>query len=138
MGLIKAQVFEFLRLQCLMPYILQPYKPMLTYIRCLLGLNSDSSIKVPPCRSIQCTQTENEVREITRHLDVNLDQDFTNLRVRTTADCFPNQKKIQYGARILAKLVDDISCDDIRYQSVCDTLLNQNRVILMDSCNSER
>ena len=137
-GLIKAQIFDFLRLQCLIPTILQPYKPVLIYIRCLLGLNSDSSIKVPSGRSIQCSQTENEVREITRHLNVNLNQDFTNLRVRTTADCFPNQKKIRYGARILAKLVDDESCDDIRYQSICDTLLNENRVVMIDSCNSER
>ena len=137
-GLFKAQLFDILGLQCLIPTLIQPYEPFLLYVRCLLGLDSDSSVKVPRCSSIRCTQTDNEVREISRHLELPSDLHFINLRVRTMADCFPKLPKIRYGTRVLTKLVDDLPCQDPRYTAICDVLLEQNRVILAEQCDSER
>ena len=137
-GLLKAQLFDFLGLPCLIPTLIQPYEPFLLYVRCLLGLDSDSSLKVPRCTSIRCSQTDNEVREISRHLDLPSDLHITNLRVRTKADCFPKLPKIRYGTRVLTKLVDDQPCQDLRYIAICDILLEQNRVILVKQCDSER
>ena len=137
-GLLKAQLFDFLGLRCLIPTLIQPYEPFLLYVRCLLGLDSDSSFKVPRCNSIRCTQTDNEVREVSRHLDLPSDLHFTNLRVRTMADYFPKLPKIRYGTRVLTKLVDDQPCQDLRYIAICDILLEQNRVILVEQCDSER
>ena len=138
LGLIKAQIFDFLRLQCLIPTLIKPFKPFLVYVRCLLGLNNESSVRVPSCSSLPCTKSETEARPITHHLEAPLDSDFTKIRVRTMADCFPELQKVQYGSRILTKLVNDESCEDSRYISLCNTLLTQDRVILADSCNTER
>jgi hypothetical protein len=43
-----------------------------------------------------------------------------------------------YGARVLAKIVDDQSCDDPKYQQVCQEVMDQNRVIDEDGCVSEK
>ena len=137
-GLLKAQVFDVLGIHCLIPTLIKLYEPLLLEMRCLLGLDSDSTFKVPRCESSQCYQTENEVRGITRHLDIPSDLDITNLRVRTQADCFPKLQKIRYGTRILTKLVDDQSCEDVRYAALCDELLRQDRVIMTETCNSKR
>ena len=107
-------------------------------MRCLLGLTNESTVRVPTCGTIQCTKSETEVRPITHHLAAPLGSDFTNLRVRTMADCFPEIENVQYGSRILTKLVDDQSCEDSRYISLCNILLIEDRVILTNSCNTQR
>ena len=57
-------------------------------------------------------------------------------RVNTLDDCFPDMEKITYGTRVIAKLVDDQSCDLPRYSSICQDLLQRNRTVLSESCKT--
>ena len=57
-------------------------------------------------------------------------------QVNTMDDCFNDMVKVTYGIRVLAKLVDDQSCEDVRYQAMCQQQVLQNRVIFEDECRS--
>lgn len=90
-----------------------------------------------PCSFIQCSKSEIEEREITHHLEAPI-SDFTNLRVRTMDDCFPDINKITYGSRILVRLVDDQPCDAPRFSAFCDDLFRTDRVIMQETCENSR
>ena len=45
-------------------------------------------------------------------------------------------KKVTYGSRVLAKIVDDQPCEDVRYQGICQELIFQNRVLFEENCRS--
>ena len=94
-------------------------------------------MEVPACRSISCSKSETEEREIAHHLDAPI-LDVTNLRARTMDDCFPDMRKVTYGSRILAKIVDDQSCNDPRYTSFCEELFGQERIIMQETCDNIR
>ena len=135
--MLSSKVLSKLRLQCLVPKLFMKLQPFLSRISCKLGLNDDGFMEVPTCRSISCSKSETEEREIAHHLDAPI-LDVTNLRARTMDDCFPDMSKVTYGSRILAKIVDDQSCNDPRYTSFCDELFGQERIIMQETCDSIR
>ena len=94
-------------------------------------------MEVPTCSSTLCSKSETEEMEITHHLDAPI-LDVANMRVRTMDDCFRDMRKVTYGSRILAKLVDDQSCNDPRYTSFCEELFGQERIIMQETCDSIR
>ena len=57
-------------------------------------------------------------------------------QINTLDDCFEDMVKVTYGSRVLAKLVDDESCEDVRYQALCQEQTIQNRVLAEEDCRS--
>ena len=47
-------------------------------------------------------------------------------------------EKIDYGARVIAKLVDDEPCDNPEYDSICQEAMQQNRTVLEESCETSK
>ena len=134
--MLKAKILDQLGLQCVVPILYKPYLPFLSYMRCLLGLDNDTGfMSAPSCNTKMCRRLEIEEREITHRLRVP-DFEVTDLRVRTLDNCFRDMDGMQYGTRILVKLVDDQSCGEPRYSSVCDELLTQNRVVMDTRCET--
>ena len=72
------------------------------------------------------------------------DRGFPNLdftiegEVSTMDDCFSDMEKVVYGSRIKVKIVDDESCDDPKYENICQEAINQNRILLEENCKSQR
>ena len=56
--------------------------------------------------------------------------------VSTLDDCFNDMEKVEYGTRIHAKLIDDGSCSNPRYTSICQSMIEQDRVVLENECQS--
>ena len=135
--MLSSKVLDKLRLQCLVPKLLMKSQPFLSQISCKLGLNDDGFMEVPSCSTTLCSKSETEEREIAHHLDAPI-LDVVNLSVRTMDQCFPDMTKVSYGSRILAKLVDDQSCNDPRFTSFCDELFGQERIIMQETCESIR
>ena len=54
----------------------------------------------------------------------------------TLDDCFADMTKVEYGSRILAKLVDDMPCHDPKYNATCEELMEEKRMISEDDCQS--
>ena len=134
--MLKAKVLDTLGLQCLLPILLHPFVPILKYVRCLLDLNyNDGFMVVPGCNSSICTPLEVEEREITHRLEIP-HMDTTDLSVRTMDSCFRSMKRVNYGTRVLVKLVDDKSCDDPKFEKECEELIAQDRVVMEDTCNT--
>ena len=135
---IQSNILESLRLTCLFPKVVKPFMPILKYARCKLGLEEDGFMETPPCKAISCLESSIQDRPITRDLGIpNLDFMIEG-RVSTLDDCFPDMEKITYGTRVIAKLVDDQSCDLPRYSSVCQDLLQRNRTVLSESCKTPK
>ena len=59
-----------------------------------------------------------------------------DLHVQSMSDCFEDMEELQYGARVLAKVVDDQSCSDPRFAQQCEDLMSQGRVVDEDSCST--
>ena len=77
-----------------------------------------------------------EDRVITRDRGLpNLDNEIMG-DVSTIDDCFKDMKKVEYGIRVHVKVVDDKSCDDPRYTSICQRMMDQNRILFEDKCHS--
>ena len=135
---LKSRVYQKLKLDCLFPKLLRPYQPMFKYFRCKLGLSEDEFMQTPPCNVSMCLNTNITEEEITRDLGLqNLDFMIDD-QVSTMDDCFSDMSKVLYGARVRAKLVDDVSCDDPRYQQICQELIEQNRMLVEESCENSR
>ena len=135
---IKSDVYHMLGLECLFPKMLRPFEPILKYSRCKLGLEDDGFMEVPRCQSFECQDPSVEDRMITHDKGLrNLDFIIEG-RASTMDDCFPEMKKVTYGSRIQAKLVDDQSCDDPRYEAMCQEQIDQNRILHEDDCISDR
>ena len=135
---IKSNISETLRLSCLLPKIFRPFMPILKYTRCKLGLNEDGFMETPPCQETSCLEPNVKDRAITRDIGIpNLDFMMEG-KVSTLDDCFPDMEKIEYGARVIVKLVDDQSCDDARYSFMCQEALQENRTVSIESCLTEK
>ena len=135
---LKSRVYQKLKLDCLFPKLLRPYQPMFKYFRCKLGLSDDEFMQTPPCSVSMCLNPNITEEEITRDLGLqNLDFMIDD-QVSTMDDCFSDMSKVLYGARVRAKLVDDESCDDPRYQQICQELIEQNRMLVKESCENSR
>ena len=90
----------------------------------------------PPCNATVCSMPTIEDRPITRDRGMP-NWDFMMVgRVSTMDDCFSDMEKVTYGTRVLAKVVDDKSCDEPEYKSICQTLIEQNRTVIQDTCQS--
>ena len=131
-----SSIIRKLRLQCLLPKIKRPFEPILKYSRCLLGLNDDEFMDTPPCNAAKCLNPALEDRPITRdrglpNLDFMIDGEIS-----TMDDCFPDMEKVVYGSRVRAKIVDDASCDDPKYEEACEDLMQQNRMLMEDNCKT--
>ena len=135
---IKAKIYQKLRLSCLFPKLLRPFAPMFLYFRCKLGLEDDRFMETPPCNATVCREPSIEDRVITRDRGVpNLDVMIEG-QVSTMDDCFDDMRKVVYGTRVQAKLVDDESCENPRYQPLCQEEIDQNRVLLEQNCLSPK
>ena len=133
----KSRLFRKLGMSCLFPKLTLPFQPIFTYARCKLGLNDDGFMETPPCNASACINPKIENRHITRDLGLtNLDSMMMG-EVSTMDDCFNDMEKVEYGSRVHAKLVDDESCEDPRYASICQSMMEQNRVLLEEQCQSE-
>ena len=133
---VKMMILKKLRLTCLYPKLIRPFLPILTYTKCKLGLKDDEFMETPSCDASACTNPIIEEQMITRDLGLpNLDEAIME-DVNTLDDCFSDMEKIEYGTRIFAKLVDDESCDDPRYAAICQSMIEQNRVVMENDCQS--
>ena len=135
---IKSNISERLRLTCLLPKIFRPFMPILEYTRCKLGLNEDGFMKTPPCQENSCVEPNVQDRPISRDMGIPNFDVMTEGKVSTLDECFPDMEKIEYGARVIAKLVDDQSCDDARYSSICQEALQENRTVSVESCQTQK
>ena len=143
-GMRQARLFDELGIACVLPKLghyfhslLGPIMPKIERLRCRLGLVDDGTMEAPSCNAAACIDPEIEDREITGDRGMpNLD--FMRLETSTMDDCFGNMRKIQYGARVVANLVEDESCDDARYTGICEELKSQNRTVLEETCTSLR
>jgi hypothetical protein len=132
----QSKIYETLHLQCLYPRIMRPFEPIFKYLRCKIGIKEDDFMETPSCDSTACMKPEIEDRTITRDLGIpNLDF-MIDGKVSTMDDCFADMKKTTYGVRVLAKLVEDVDCDDARYSSICKEVMDENRIINEDSCET--
>ena len=120
---------------CLVPKMIHPFEPMFRYLRCKLGLDGDEYMEAAQCNEISCDESLEE-KVITNSRPAPMI--MMDLDVQTMSDCFGEMREIQYGARVLAKIVRDASCDDPQYQQICKELMNENRVIEEDGCRTRR
>ena len=136
---LQSGLFEKLGIECLIPMILRPFHPIFKYVRCLLGMEDDDRgfMETPPCNASACMNPSIEDRVITRDRGMpNLDFMIEG-RVATMDDCFPEMEKIMYGSRVIAKLVEDVPCENSTYQEICQEAIDENRMIMEEDCESE-
>ena len=136
-SMYKAAVVDKAQLSCLIPKLRRPFEPILEHFRCKLGISEDEYMEAPPCDPTICSPSEVEEREITMSKPIP-SMVLMNISVETIDDCFQDMTKLQYGARVLIKVADDESCEDPRYSDTCKELLEENKVIMEDSCTSPR
>ena len=136
MGRIKMRLYDKLNIACLFPKIIRPFEEILFYFRCKLGLAGDEFMEAAPCNEMRC-EASIEEKEITHDIGP-APMTMMNLGVQTMADCFGEIRKVMYGARTLAKIVDDQSCDDPKYQQECQDLMDRDRIIQKDQCQTEK
>ena len=135
-GSIKMRIYDRLRIGCLIPKLIRPFEPTFEYIRCKLGLEEEEFLEAAQCNSIACEKSLEE-KIITNDRGPSPMRRM-NLQEQTLSDCFDDIPKVQYGARVLAKIVRDKSCDDPDYQQICQELMNEGRVLDQEKCqNSE-
>ena len=113
--------------------LLYPWQPILDYARCKLGLKDEGFMEAPVCNITLCSEADIEEREIAidngmRNLDT------STLDVNTMDDCFNNLEKVTYGVRVLAKLVDDVDCDNPEFKEACDEEIANQRIIEEEGC----
>ena len=133
---MKSRIFQKLGLMCVIPKLTRPFVPFFKHFQCKLGLNEDDFMDAPPCNATVCIDPNIEDREITRDIGLpNLD-DMVDGMDSTLDDCFADMTKVEYGSRILAKLVDDMPCDDPKYNATCEELVEEKRMISEDDCQS--
>ena len=135
---LKSRAYKTLGIECLFPKLIRPFQPIFKYTRCRLGLTNDGFMNTPSCDASTCVNATVEIKEITRDKGLpNLDFMMEG-RVNTMDDCFADMDKVIYGARVVAKLVDDQPCDDPKYESMCQEAIEQKRMILEDNCETSR
>ena len=132
-SMMKATFYEKLRIQCIVPRLMYPLQPILEYTRCKLGLEDEGFMEAPVCNITLCSETDIEEREITMDNGIQ-NLDTSTLNVNTMDDCFNNVEKVTYGVRVLAKLVDDVNCDDPEFKEACDEEIANQRIIEEERC----
>ena len=126
---LQSRAFQKLGIACLFPKLLRPFNPLIERVKCKLGLNDDGFMETPPCNTTACLNPIIEDRQITRDLGLeNLDF-MVEDTVSTMDQCFEDMDEVTYGSRVIAKLVDDQSCEDPRYESLCEQAMAEDRII---------
>ena len=133
-GTAKMRMYDKLRISCLFPRIIHPFQPIFEYARCKLGLEDDGFMEAAKCDEMRCEESVEE-KTITRDLGP-IPMKMMDLEVETMADCFEEMREIKYGARVLAKIVDDVSCSDPRYAQECEELMKQDRIVDENKCST--
>ena len=133
-GRLKMRLYDKLGIGCLFPKLIHPFEPTLRYFRCKLGLEDDEYMEAAQCNAMTCEESLEE-KIITNDIGP-APMKMMNLDVQTMSDCFDDMKEVKYGARVLAKIVRDGSCDDPKYQQICMDLMNENRVIEEENCQT--
>ena len=134
-GRTKMRVANKFGIGCLVPKITRSFEPMFRYLRCKLGIKDDDYMDAAQCNVVRCEESISEEKVITNSRPTTLR--MMNLDVQTTSECFKDVREVKYGARVLAKLIRDASCDDPEYQQICQDLLNENRIIKEDGCRTK-
>ena len=135
---VKATFYQKLGLSCLVPKIMRRFSQTNFYkiiqtIKCKLGVHEDNFMEAPTCNSTRCIDPVVESREITNDLNLpNLDNDM--LPIATLDDCFQDMNKVVYGARVLIKVIDDVSCEEEQYKDLCASLIEENRIVQEEEC----
>ena len=139
---LKSKLYQKLGLSCLFSKFLRPYQPVIQRVLCKVGLEEDDNqgfieIENSECNSEKmCKEKSFEDKVITRSYGFLSSYSSSQNQVDTYDDCFQDKEKITYGARVIAKLVNDSSCDDPRYRGICQELSIQNKIIFEDDCQS--
>ena len=134
-GRIKMRAANNLGIGCLVPKVTRPFETMFRYLRCKMGIKDDEYMDAAQCNAVRCEESISEEKMITNSRPTTLR--MMNLDVQTKSDCFKDVREVKYGVRVLAKLIQDASCDDPEYQQICQDLLNENRVIEEDGCRTK-
>ena len=130
----QMRAFDVLRINCLIPKVIRPFKPILDYFRCKFGLDTDQFMEAAACNEVKCEESlEDKVITIDRGP---VPMNTLDLGAQTLSDCFQDMKEVRYGARVLAKIVRDKSCDDPKYKDVCQELKDDDRVIMEETCKT--
>ena len=133
-GSIKMGLYDKLRISCLFPKLIRPFEPTFRYLRCKLGLDDDEYMEAAQCNAMACEESLQD-QVITNDLGP-APMAMMNLDVQTMSDCFDDMREVQYGARVLAKIVRDQSCDDPQYQDICQGLMSEDRVLEEENCRT--
>ena len=94
-------------------------------------------MEVPSYNTISCSESNIEEKRITMEKEIS-DLKTVNFQVRTKNDCFPDEAKVMFVARILVKLVDDLPCNDPNFESKCQELFEQKQAIFVEHCADPR
>ena len=134
---LKSRFYNKLGLSCLVPKLLRPFHKLIEKITCKLGLDIENEyMRGSLCNPLNCNETSLETKMVTNDLGLpNTDYLMKN-RVTTYDDCFRDIPKATYGSRVLAKIVDDVSCNDYRYMRICEELINQDQILMEENCRS--
>ena len=139
---LKSKLYQKLGLSCLFPKFLRPYQPVIQRLLCKFGLEEDDNqgfIETgdSDCNSENiCRDPSLEDKVITRGHGFSNSYSSGQNQIDTYDDCFQEKERITYGSRVIAKLVNDSSCDDPRYQGICQELSIQNKIVFEDECQS--
>ena len=136
-SMYKAAAVDKARLSCFIPTLRRPFEPILEHFRCKLGISEDPYMEAPACDPKLCSPSQVEEREITMTKPIP-SMVLMNISVETIDDCFNDMTKLVYGSRVLIKALDDESCDDPRFSNMCKNLLEDDKIIMEDSCTSPR
>lgn len=135
---LKSIIFQKLGLMCLIPKLMRPIDPFIKKFKCKLGLNEDGFMENPPCNVSACLNPSIENRPITKDRGLPNFDFMVEDMISTIDECFDDMEKVTYGSRVLAKLVDDESCDDPKYTEICKEAMDKNRIIFEDHCQTAR
>ena len=134
MSTVKMTIYDKLRIGCLFPRMIRPFEPILKYAQCKLGLDEDEFMEAAQCNAMKCNASIEE-KTITHDIGP-APMTMMNLEVQTMSDCFGEMNQVTYGARVLAKIVNDQSCDDPEYEDICKELMNEGRIGEQEKCTT--
>ena len=134
MATVKMTIYDKLRIGCLFPRMIRPFESILNYAQCKLGLNEDEFMEAATCNAMKCNASMEE-KTITHDIGP-APMKQMNLEVQTMSDCFGEMHQVTYGARVLAKIVNDQSCDDPQYHDICKEVMNEGRIVEQERCTT--
>ena len=135
---LKSKVIRSLGAECHGPRVLRPFESMIERLRCKLGLTDDRFMPTPPCDYNKCVKPILQESKITRDMGFSNPEDLLT-GANSRGECFADEpafEPVTFGVRIQATILNDVDCEDYRYQKMCQEALLQNRMILEEDCTS--